>query len=85
MERQSLPEIHRAKGKTFIYAVAVNQSTQTIKPMTGGNKPILQYVITDTKGLPGKSCGVALLTEETNGKFPWSSLPGHVRAPRATP
>ncbi len=65
-----------AKGKTFIYAVAVNQSTQTIKPVTGGNKPILQYVITDTKGLPGKSCGVALLTEETNGKFVWSSFPG---------
>lgn len=65
-----------ARGKTFIYAVAVNQSNQTIKPVTGGSKPVLQYVITDTKGLPGKTCGVALLNEETNGKFVWSSFPG---------
>ena len=42
------------KGKTFIYAVAVNQSTQTIKPMTGGNKPVLQYVITDARAFPAR-------------------------------
>jgi hypothetical protein len=64
------------RGKTFIYAVAINQSKQTIKPAPAGKKPVLQYVITDAKGLPGTTCGVALLTKGTNGKYTWSSFPG---------
>jgi hypothetical protein len=65
---------YKAKGTTFIYAAADNQTTQAIKPKVEKNKPILQYVITDSHGLPGKTCGAALLTEKS-GKFFWSSLP----------
>jgi hypothetical protein len=71
---------YKAKGKTFIYAVAVNQGTQVIKPVPEKNKPILQYVITDTKGLPGKTCGVALLAQSRTGKFTWTSFPGSFTA-----
>jgi hypothetical protein len=71
---------YTGRGKTFIYAVAVNHSTQIIKPITGGGKPVLQYVITDAKGLPGTTCGVALLTESTGGKFVWSAFPGTFHA-----
>jgi len=66
---------YKAKGTTFIYAVAVNQSTQTIKPIAEKDKPILQYVITDSKGLPGKSCGAAVLTEGSRGSEVWSTIP----------
>lgn len=71
---------YKAKGKTFVYAVAVNQSTQTIKPIAVKGKPILQYVITDSKGLPGQTCGVALLAQNTKGQFQWSSFPGTFKA-----
>ncbi|HEY1882450.1 MAG TPA: hypothetical protein VGG51_05355 [Candidatus Cybelea sp.] len=76
---KSFPK-YLARGKTFIYAVAVNHSTQIIKPITGGGKPVLQYIVTDSKGLPGKTCGVALLNEEAGGKFIWSSFPGDFTA-----
>jgi hypothetical protein len=65
---------YKAKGTTFVYAAADNQTSQAIKPKVEKNKPILQYVITDAHGLPGKTCGAALLTEKS-GKFFWSSLP----------
>ncbi len=61
---------YKAKGTTFVYATAVNQSGTTIKPVPVKNKPILQYVITDRKGIPGKQCGAAVLTNKG-----WTSLP----------
>ncbi len=70
---------YTAKG-VFIYAVAVNQSTQTIKPVAKKGVPVLQYVITDSKGLPGKTCGVALLAESRSDKFIWTSFPGSFTA-----
>jgi hypothetical protein len=73
-------EKYKAEGKTFIYAVAVNQSDQVIKPVAEKGKPILQYVITDSKGLPGKTCGVALLAESRTGKYVWTSFPGQFTA-----
>ncbi len=70
---------YKAKGTTFVYAVAINQSTQTIKPLTEKGKPILQYVITDAKKLPGSTCGVALLTS-SRGKYVWTGFPGTFKA-----
>lgn len=69
-----------AKGKTFIYAAAINQSKQVIKPIAVKGKPILQYVITDSKGLPGKTCGAAVLTEGQKGSLQWTALPGTFNA-----
>lgn len=66
---------YNAAGTTIVYAVAINQSKQTIKPKSVKNKAVLQYVITDTKGLPGNTCGAAVLTEPKPGKFTWTSLP----------
>jgi hypothetical protein len=66
---------YKAKGTTIVYAAAVNQSTQTIKPISVKDKPVLQYVITDSKALPGKQCGAAVLAEGKNGKLEWTSLP----------
>lgn len=54
----------------------MNESDQIIRPITGGGNPVFQSVITDAKGLPGKTCGVGLLTKNTKGHFVWSSLPG---------
>ncbi len=45
---------YKASGTTIFYAVAINQSNQTIKPKSVKGKAVLQYVITDAKGLPGK-------------------------------
>jgi len=67
---------YKAEGTTFIYAVAVNQGKTAIKPVTQKNKPILQYVITDSKGLPGTSCGAAVLTSGQKGSLLWTALPG---------
>lgn len=65
---------YKGKGTTFVYASAMNQSTQTIKPVVVRGKPVIQYVITDSKGLPGKNCSAALLTS-SGGKFVWDPLP----------
>lgn len=73
----AFPPYH-GEGKTFVYAVAVNQSAQTLKPIAKKGKPILQYIITDSKGLPGKRCGAAILTSGSNGKPLWSSIPATV-------
>jgi len=67
---------YKAEGTTFIYAVAVNQGATAIKPVAQKNKPILQYVITDGKGLPGTSCGAAVLTTGEKGSLQWATLPG---------
>jgi hypothetical protein len=66
---------YKAEGTTFIYAVAVNQGTTAIKPVAG-KKPVLQYIITDAKGLPGTSCGAAVLTTGEKGSLVWQTLPG---------
>src|SRR5580698_1169894 len=66
---------YHGKGKVFVYASAINQSSQTIKPIAEKNKPILKYVITDSKGLPGKQCGAAILTSGSKGSTLWESIP----------
>ncbi|MGA7202595.1 MAG: hypothetical protein WBX26_12255 [Candidatus Cybelea sp.] len=66
---------YKAEGTTIIYAVAINQGKTAIKPVTG-KKPILQYIITDAKPIPGKSCGAAVLTTGEKGSLVWSTLPG---------
>jgi hypothetical protein len=71
---QSFP-VYRARGTTVVYAAANNQSTHAIKPIVQQGKPVLQYIITDSKGFPGKTCQAALLGEK-NGKFQWSQFPG---------
>jgi hypothetical protein len=67
---------YKAEGTTFIYAVAVNQGTTAIKPVVQKGKWILQYIITDSKGLPGTSCGAAVLTSGEKGSLDWATLPG---------
>jgi hypothetical protein len=62
---------YKAKGTTVVYAVANNQTTQIIKPIPVKDKPILEYVITDAKGLPGKTCAAALLEKEKTGAYEW--------------
>ena len=32
-------------------------------------------MVTDSKGLPGKNCGAALLGEQKGGKLGWNPLP----------
>jgi hypothetical protein len=67
---------YKAEGTTVVYAAVNNQSSQIIKPITEKNKTVLQYTITDSKGLPGSSCGAALLEEAKDGKFSWHGFPG---------
>lgn len=67
--------VYHGRGKTFVYAAAINQSSQTIKPIAEKNKPILKYVITDSKGIPGKQCGAAILTSGSKGSTLWESIP----------
>ncbi|MBV8196954.1 MAG: hypothetical protein JO263_02365, partial [Candidatus Eremiobacteraeota bacterium] len=68
---------YKARGTTFIYASAINQSKFTIVPKAS-KKPVLQYVITDGHGIPGKSCAAAVLTVQ-KGKFVWKPLPVHAQ------
>lgn len=65
----------------FVYASAVNQSNQVIKPITQPGKPVLQYVITDTKGFSGKNCDGAALERSHAGKFGWVNFPGAIFHP----
>lgn len=67
---------YKGSGTTFLYAVADNQSTQTIKPQSHKNVPEIKYVITATKGFPGNTCGAAFLEKQRNGAYAWSVLPG---------
>jgi hypothetical protein len=57
----------------LFYAVAVNQSKDTIVPKYNG-KPILQYVVTDAHGLGGSSCGASVYAKK-GAKFFWEQLP----------
>jgi hypothetical protein len=66
---------YKAAGTTVVYAVANNESTQTIKAIAVKNKTVLQYTVTDAKGLPGNTCGAALLGETKQG-LKWTSFPG---------
>lgn len=65
---------YKGKGTVVVYAVADNQTTQTIKPVRHNNVPIIKYVVTDAKGFPGKTCGAAILGQGKNG-LSWSALP----------
>jgi len=65
---------YKAAGTTFVYAAAANQSSSPIIPKVGHNKPVLEYVITDSKGLPGTKCAAAVLTF-SKGKPVWKPLP----------
>ena len=67
--------VYKGKGKTIAYASANNQSNQTITPITVKGKAIIQYVIDDAKGFPGKSCSAAILAHEQGGKVAWNPLP----------
>jgi hypothetical protein len=66
---------YKANGTVIVYASAVNQTTQVIKPITVKNKPVLQYVITSTKKLPGNQCGAAVLAENEHKQLVWTSIP----------
>jgi hypothetical protein len=66
---------YTSKGKVVVYAVAINESKDTIIPKAQRNKPVLQYVITDTSGLHGKQCGVGVYAKQKNGTFKWTPLP----------
>lgn len=66
---------YKARGTTVVYAAANNESKQTIKPIEQQGHTVLQYVITESNGLPGKTCGAALLGEQ-KGKFQWTAFPG---------
>jgi hypothetical protein len=65
---------YKAHGTTIVYASAINQTTQVIKPIPQVGKPVLQYVITDGHGIPGHTCGAAVLTKQKNG-LKWTSIP----------
>lgn len=70
---QSFPK-YKAKGTVVLYAAADNQSTQTIKPITVKDKTVLQYVLTDKKGFPGKTCAAATLEQTAQG-YEWTGFP----------
>jgi hypothetical protein len=76
---KAFPAYKPSKGKTFVYAVAINESKNTIIPKAEHNKPVLQYVITDSLGLPGHTCSVAVYAKQRNGTFKWTPLP--IQAP----
>jgi len=67
---------YKANGITYVYASAVNQSSQVIHPITVKGKPVLQYVITNIKGFgDANTCGAAALTFSKTGKAAWKPLP----------
>jgi hypothetical protein len=65
---------YKAAGTTIAYAAAINQSSTKVIPKVERNKPVLEYIITDSKGLPGKQCSAAVLTFQ-KGKPVWKPLP----------
>jgi hypothetical protein len=67
---------YKARGTTVIYAEASNQTTQTIKPIPERGKAVIEYVITDAKGFPGKTCGAAVYGKQRNGKEGWTAFTG---------
>jgi hypothetical protein len=72
----------KIEGKdAFAYAAAINQGTAIIKPIVEPGHPVLQYVITDSKGFGGTSCKAAAL-ESKAGKFSWAVFPGSAFKPK---
>jgi hypothetical protein len=67
---------YKAAGTTIIYATVSNQTSQLIRPVPVKDKTVLEYTITDSKGLPGTTCGAALLEESQKGAFSWKQFPG---------
>lgn len=66
---------YKANGITYVYAAAINQSTQVIHPVSVKGKPVLQYVITNAKGFgTANICAAAALTSKA-GKYTWKALP----------
>jgi hypothetical protein len=72
----------KIEGKdAFAYAAAVNQGTSIIKPIVQQGHPVLQYVLTDSKGFGGSSCRAAAL-ESKGAKFEWVVFPGAAFKPK---
>ena len=67
---KSFPK-YKARGIDGTLRRADNQTTQTIKPVAHKGVPVIQYVITDSKGFPGKTCGAGDLRKQWRGpRFP---------------
>lgn len=64
----------------FAYAAAINQGSMVVVPKVEPRKAVLEYVITDTKGFSGNTCGAGALASK-NGKFVWTPFPGSVFHP----
>jgi hypothetical protein len=78
---------YKANGITYVYAAAVNQSNQVIKPITVRGKPVLQYVITNVKGFgTANTCSAAVLTFPSGKPPKWTALPatGQVKGKSVT-
>lgn len=61
---------------TYVYAAAVNESTQVIKPIPSKGKPVVRTVITNAMGFgDGTFCELHVLTFN-KGKPVWAPLPG---------
>jgi hypothetical protein len=77
---------YKANGTTIVYASAINQTSQVIKPIPEAGKAVLQYQITDAKPIPGKMCGAAVLAKQRNGQLKWTSIPatGNVKGKTVT-
>jgi hypothetical protein len=69
------------RGKTVFYAVAINQSGQVIKFVTMKGTSALLFTVIDAEGLPGKTCGFAILTFPGGHNPTWKVAPavGKVR------
>jgi hypothetical protein len=65
---------YKARGTTVVYAEAANQTTQTIKPIPQQGKAVIEYVITDAKGFPGKTCAAAVYGKQRNGQEGWTAF-----------
>ena len=73
------------QGTSFIYAVAVNQSTQAIKPVARkeARSPVRHH---RREGTPRERRAASpVSTESQSGKFIWTTLPGEASRPRARP
>jgi hypothetical protein len=69
---------YKTNGTTYLYASAVNQSTQVIKMITVKGEPVLQYTITNAKGFgDANRCSAAVLTgpRRKGKKYVWTLTP----------
>ena len=66
---------YKAKGTTVMYAVAVQPEHANHQADRGKEQGRARStLITDAKGLPGKTCGAALLGK-TKRKLKWTAFP----------